>query len=99
MTSFNQYDLFSAIAIAYNQADIGGEELANQGIEAALEATGDEWRERALREIKHLFLSKKRVTADDMEGNGDPAHQNAMGGIFKPPPGDGVNSEGNTSLQ
>lgn len=78
-----QYDLFSAIAVAVNQEDVGGEQLKEEGMKAALDAAGMQWRANAIWKLKNLCLDQEYVCADDMDGYENPKHKNAMGGLFR----------------
>lgn len=71
---------FSKTAAKTNKQDVGGEELANNGIRAAMSNVSKEWREDAMKKLEDLLRAKEFVTADDLHLVG---HRHAIGGIFR----------------
>lgn len=71
---------FSAHAVETNKQDLGGEQLGNEGIEAALAACSEDWMKDALRELKRLCTVHGTITADMLSLEG---HPQAIGGLFR----------------
>jgi len=79
---------FSQSAKDSNIADSTGSDLADEGIQAAMDNANEKWKADVLEILRYLSITHREFNADDlariMKTDGVPnTHPNAIGGLFR----------------